>query len=128
MKNCRKPNSMKQKIHQEFTFSSYINLIIKPFSQPYALFIDFCERLRINFIFGNLFLSFFATRKVFLFHFVSFLFSSDLILKKYRCYAQQEYFISILEMHSDEMVTMCFITGLQAFSFLQLNHLSEVTI
>lgn len=39
-----------------------------------------------------------------------------------------EYFINILEMHSVEVVTMCFITGLQAFSFLQLNHLTGVTI
>lgn len=31
MKNWRKPNNIKQEIHQEFTFPPYINLIIKPF-------------------------------------------------------------------------------------------------
>lgn len=39
-----------------------------------------------------------------------------------------EKFINILEMHDDEMVTMCFMAGLQALSFdSSVSHSSEVT-
>lgn len=45
--NRRRPNNIKQgeRIHREFTFRSYINLIIKPFFGSFTHSDDFCESL-----------------------------------------------------------------------------------
>lgn len=71
---------MKQEIHQEFTFLSHINLIIKPFSSYSSALRTFCRHL---WAFKNEFRlrqPFFPQEK-FLFS-VSFPLNSDLIPKK----------------------------------------------